>query len=310
MLSLFSLHPTKLIMPQNYTYSKIRKAITISFLLMLSTTLSYSQAGKLKKTELFCIPTAKFNNAASGYSFKVAIDSKENIAFNACSLPCIFIYNAKGEQLDSIKLPFTSCIRNLEFDENDNLLIMDNDELSIYQYDAEHKKLEYHPYQKPEDWFNLMNHYYKSFEISTIPTYYSNNDYLQDFYFTRFNYSYNLYFNYKNGYIYQCHYNFIKKIENHKMYSNQKKGNYWLSDNISIRSKILKIDDENKTVIYYDRFYNLIFEDFINGTIIVNPALEPNSEAARFDYSTNKNQDRIFGISAFNKQTIVISSWE
>ena len=283
------------------------------FLLLLSiflSTNSFGQDGKLKRTELFSIPTAKLNNVSSGYSFKIAVDSDENIAFNACSVPYIYIYTKSGEQTDSIKLPFTTCIRNMEYDEEENLLIMENDELNIYKYNKQKKLLETYPYQKPEDWFNKINQYFRDFQISTIPTYYSNNDFLQDFYFTRFHYSYNLFLNSKNGYIYQCHYNFIKKIENHKIYTNQKKENYWLSDNISIRSKILKIDDTNKTVIYYDRFYNLIYEDLINGTVTVNPALAPNSEAARFDYSTNKKQEKIFGISAFNKQAIVISVWE
>lgn len=259
---------------------------------------------------MFSIPTSKFNHASTGYSFKIAVDSKENLAFNACSLPFVFLFNSQGEQIDSIKLPFNTCVRNMEFNEQDNLLIMDNDELSIYEYDRENKHLESHPYQKPEDWFKMINHYYKAFELSTIPTYYSNNDYLQDFYFTRFNYSFNLFIDYKSGYIYQCHYNFIKKIPNHKMYTNLKKENYWLSDNISIRSKILRLDDDNKSVYYYDRFYNIIYENFNNGKIFVNPALEPNSEAARFDYSTSIKQDKIFGISAFNKQSIVISIWE
>lgn len=274
------------------------------------TTLSLAQEGKLKRTELFSIPTSKFNNSASGYTFKIAVDSKENIAFSACSRPYIFFYNNKGEQLDSVKLPFHSCIRNLEFDESDNLLIMDNDELSIYRYDVQQHQLTTHPYQKPEDWFKLINHYFKAFELNTIPTYYSNNDYLQDFYFTRFNYSYNLFLNHKNGFIYQCHYNFVKKIDNHKIYTNLRKENYWLSENISIRSKILKIDDDTKSVFYYDRFYNIIYENFRTGFVKVTAALSPNSEAARFDYSTNSKQEKIYGISAFNKQNIVISIWE
>ena len=170
-------------MKQNPPINILLIVKALAFLLLFTSNLSYSQTGRLKKTELFCIPTVKFNNAASGYSFKVAVDSKENVAFNACSLPCIFIYNAKGEQLDSIKLPFSACVRNLEYDEDDNLLIMDNDELSIYKYDTEHKKLETHPYQKPEDWFKMINHYYRSFEISTIPTYYSNNDYYPSHYY-------------------------------------------------------------------------------------------------------------------------------
>lgn len=257
---------------------------------------------------MFSIPTANFEGA-SGYSFKIAVDSKEHIAFNACSRSILFIYDNSGVLIDSVNLPFKKCIRSLEFDEDDNLLIMDNDELIIYRYDTKYHKLESLPYAKPEDWYNLLNHFYRNFDLPTIPTYYSNNDFLQEFYSTRFNYSYNLFLNYKNGFIYQCHYNFIKKIDNHKIYANLKKTNYWLSDNISLRSKLLMIDDDRKTAIYYDRFYNLIYENFITGIVTVNPALEPHSEAARFDYSVNKNQDKIYGVSAFNKSAIHISSW-
>ena len=88
-----------------------------------------------------------------------------------------------------------------------------------------------------------------------------------------------------------------------------KKGNYWLSDNISLKTKMLLVDDERKTAVYYDRFYNLIYENFQTGLVTVNAALLPNSEAARFDYAVNKNQDKIFGISVFNKTAIQISSW-
>jgi hypothetical protein len=269
----------------------------------------FAQEGRLYRKDLFTIPTSKFINAA-GYSFKVAVDSRENIAFNACSKPMVYIYDSTGRQTDSIALSFSTCIRNMEYDEDDNLLIMDNDELNIYRYSSRTRKLEALPYKKPEDWFRLLNHYYKNFDLSTIPTYYSNNDYLQDFYNTRFNYSYNLFLNHKDGFIYQCHYNFLKKITNHKMYVNLKKENYWLSDNISIRSKLLRIDDEKKTAFYYDRFYNLIYEDFNEGRIVVNAALTPNSEAARFDYSTNTAQEKIWGISSFNKKEIVISVWQ
>lgn len=277
-------------------------------LLFFNLSFGFAQEGRLARTELFTISTSRFEGA-SGYSFKIAVDSKENIAFNACSRPVIFIYNNKGEQIDSIELPFKKCVRTLEYDEDDNLLIMDNDEMNIFKYQKKYRKLETLPYSKPEDWYNLLNHYYRNFDLPTIPTYYSNNDYLQEFYSTRFKYSYNLFINYKNGFIYQCHYNFIKKIDNHKIYVNLKKPNYWLSDNLSLKSKLLLVDDERKTAIYYDRFYNLIYENFITGYVSVNAALEPNSEAARFDYSVNKNQDKVFGISGFNKAAIHISSW-
>lgn len=260
------------------------------------------------KTELFTIPTEKVEGAA-GYTFKIAADSKENIAFNACSRPMIYIYNNMGLEIDSIKLPTEKCVRALEYDEYDNLLIMDNNEQSIYRYNPKYKKLETLPYGKPEDWFNLLNHYYKNFELPSIPTYYSNNDYLQDFYFTRFSHSYNLYLNYKNGFIYQAHYNFVKKINNHKSYANMKKEDVWLSDNITPKAKVLLVSDENKSIVYYDRFYNLIYENTTTGSVVVNAALGSGSEPARFDYCTNIKQDKIFGISGFNKRSITISSW-
>jgi len=284
------------------------KTIKFILLLLLPAAL-YAQEGRLIKTELFTIPTEKIEGAA-GYTFKIAADSKENIAFNACSRPMIYIYNNMGIEIDSIKLPTEKCVRALEYDEYDNLLIMDNNEQSIYRYNPKYKKLETLPYGKPEDWFNLLNHYYKNFELPSIPTYYSNNDYLQDFYFTRFSHSYNLFLNYKNGFIYQAHYNFVKKINNHKTYANMKKEDVWLSDNMTPKAKLLLINDENKSVVYYDRFYNLIYENTQTGIVIVNAALNSGSEPARFDYCTNIKQDKIYGISGFNKRVITISSWK
>ncbi len=281
----------------------------ILLLVFLACYSSHAQEGRLYRTDLFTIPTEKVEGV-SGYSFKMAADSKENIAFNACSRPYVYIFNISGEQIDSIKLPNEKCVRALEYDEYDNLLIMDNNEQNIYRYSSKFRKLETLPYAKPEDWFTLLNHYYKHFEIPSIPTYYSNNDYLQDFYFTRFTYSYNLFLNYKNGYIYQAHYNYIKKINNHKSYANMKKEDIWLSDNLTPKSKILLVNDMNKSVVYYDRFYNLIFENTSQNKIVVNPALEANSEPARFDYCTNIKQEKIFGISGFNKRSISISSWK
>ena len=69
------------------------------------------------------------------------------------------------------------------------------------------------------------------------------------------------------------------------------------------------MDDENKSIVYYDRFYNLIYENFNSGKLTVNAALGANSEPARFDYCTNIQQNKIFGISGFNKKSISISSW-
>ena len=122
----------------NYFYHLILISIFL-------TTNSFGQEGRLNRTELFSIPTSKLNNAAAGYSFKIAVDNDENIAFNACSVPFVFIYTKNGEQIDSIKLPFTTCIRNIEYDEEDNLLIMDNDEFNIYKYNKQKKQLEIFP---------------------------------------------------------------------------------------------------------------------------------------------------------------------
>lgn len=267
-----------------------------------------AQEGRLRKTDLFTISSDKFPSA-SGFSFKIAADSKDNIAFNACSLPRIFLYSSSGNLVDSIELPTPKCIRAMEFDEQDNLLIMDNDEKIIYRYVVKYRKLESHPYTKPEDWYVLLNHYYRNFDLSSIPTYYSNNDFLQDFYSTRFNYSYNLFLNYHNGFIYQCHYNVLKEIDNHKSYYNLKKDNYWLSDHLTPKSKVLLVNDELRWAVYYDRFYNLIYENFNTGKVVVNAALEANSEPARFDYSSNIKQDKIIGVSRFSRKEITLSAW-
>ena len=88
-----------------------------------------------------------------------------------------------------------------------------------------------------------------------------------------------------------------------------KKENYWFSENLTPKSKLLLLSDEKKYIVYYDRFYNLIYENFTTGKITVNAALEANSEPARFDYATNSDQAKIYGISGFNKKEIVISSW-
>lgn len=278
-------------------------------LFLLHVQLIQAQEGRLIRKELFTIPASLFE-AASGHNFKIAVDSKENIAFNACSRSVVYLYTVNGTLIDSFGIPAKRCVRAMEFDEHDNLLIMDNNEESIYRYNVSSKKIETLPYQKPEDWFRLLNHFYKHFELQSIPTFYSNNDYLQDFYSTRFAYSYNLFLNYKNGFIYQTHYNFLKKINNKKTYINLKKENYWLSDNLTPKTKILLVNDEEKSAVYYDRFYNLIYENFQTGQVTVNAALAANSEPARFDYASGIKQDKIYGISGFNRRELTISSWE
>lgn len=285
------------------------KKCYLILLILLIGTLTKAEEGRLIKTDLFSIPTSMFE-ASSGHSFKIAVDGKENIAFNACSNPVVYFFKTDGTLFDSIRIPAKQCVRMMEFDEYDNLLVMDNNEQQIYKYNPSTQKIETIEYQKPEDWYRLLNHYFRYFELQSIPTYYSNNDYLQDFYSTRFAYSYNLFMNYHNGFIYQAHYNFVKRINNKKTYVNLKKSDYWLSDNLSPKSKILLVNDSSKQVVYYDRFYNLIYENCETGKLTVNAALVANSEPARFDYTSGIKQEKIYGISSFNKKQIVISCWK
>ncbi len=270
---------------------------------------SPSQAQVLLKTDLFTIPRS-FLEGTNTFSFKMAVDEQETIAFNCCSKPWIYLFNAKGALLDSLKVPFPGCVRNMEFDEYDNLLIMDNEESTLCRYyRGADKRQEIMKYTKPEDWYNQLNHYFRNFELPSIPTNYYNKAYTQDFYESRFDYNYNLYLNFQNGFIYQAFYNIIKKITNHKTYLGAKKEDIWVSDQVSIRSKMLLIDDTGKRVVYYDRFYTLIYEDFKNNLLIPTTSVAVNSEPARFDYSVNKKQDKIFGISGFDKYGVAISTW-
>ena len=263
----------------------------------------------LVKNELFTIPRS-YMQGSNTYSFALAVDENEIIAFSSCSRPWIYFFSNKGVLVDSLKMPFDGCIRMMEFDEYDNLLFLDNMETTMCRYYRNQKRTEIIKYTKPEDWYNQLNHFYRNFEIPSIPTNYYNKSYTQDFYESRFDYNYNLYLNFKNGFIYQGFYNIIKKITNHKTYLGAKKEDIWVSDMVSIRSKLLLIDDENKTVVYYDRFYNLVFEDFKNNRVIPTTCVQVNSEPARFDYAVNKKQNRIFGISSFDKNGVSISTWE
>lgn len=88
-----------------------------------------------------------------------------------------------------------------------------------------------------------------------------------------------------------------------------KREDIWVSEQVSIRSKLLLIDDERKAIVYYDRFYTLIYEDFKNNLVIPTTAINVNSVPARFDYSVNKKQDKIYGISSFDSYGVTISSW-
>src|SRR6187549_193176 len=109
------------------------KKYCLLLLLACSLTSSRAEEGKMIRNELFTIPTSLFEQS-SGFSFKIAADSKENIAFNACSRPVVYLYHIDGNVYDSIRIPAKQCVRMMEFDEYDNLLIMDNNEQAIYRY--------------------------------------------------------------------------------------------------------------------------------------------------------------------------------
>ena len=242
------------------------------------------------------------------FNFKMAVNSEELIAFNSCNRPVVYFIK-DGIIQDSLKLEYKGCIRNMEFDENDNLLIMDNEEKTIYRYSYRNWALEKLAYNKPEDWYIFQNHWYKFFEIGSVPTFYNNREYLQDFYYTRFDYSYNLYLNYNNGYIYQYAYNFIRKVGNRKTYLALKKGDLWFSDRLSNKCKMLLIDLDKEAVVYYNRALVLIFEDFKNNRIIEYSSPVPTSEPVQLDYATNKQQTKIWGVSAFDKDRISFATY-
>lgn len=262
---------------------------------------------QLVKEELFSIP----RNLIMGdgqFNFKIAVNSEEVIAFNSCNRPVVYFIR-NGKVTDSLKLEYKGCIRNMEFDENDNLLIMDNEEKTIYRYSYRNFAMEKLPYNKPEDWFIMQNHWYKFFEIGSVPTFYNNREYLQDFYYTRFDYSYNLYLNYSNGYIYQYAYNFIRKVGNRKTYLALKKDDLWFSDRLSNKCKMLLIDLERQVVVYYNRALVLIYEDFKNERILEYSSPVPNSEPVQLDYATNKSQKKIWGISSYSATKINFAAY-
>lgn len=271
----------------------------VAVLLVLFTTLVHAQ---LVREELFSINRSLIMGEGQ-FNFKIAVNSEEVIAFNSCNRPVVYFIK-NGMVTDSILLEYKGCIRNMEFDENDNLLIMDNEERIIYRYSYRNKALEKLNYNKPEDWYILQNHWYKFFEIGSVPTFYNNREYLQDFYYTRFDYSYNLYLNYSNGYIYQYAYNFIRKVGNRKTYLALKKDDLWFSDRLSNKCKMLLIDLERQAVVYYNRALILIYEDFNNGRLLEYAAPAPSGEPVQLDYATNKQQRKIWGISSFSKDKI------
>ncbi len=262
---------------------------------------------QLVKEELFSIPRSLIMGDGQ-FNFKIAVNSEEVIAFNSCNRPIVYFIR-NGKVTDSLKLEYKGCIRNMEFDENDNLLIMDNEEKTIYRYSYRNFAMEKLPYNKPEDWFIMQNHWYKFFEIGSVPTFYNNREYLQDFYYTRFDYSYNLYLNYSNGYIYQYAYNFIRKVGNRKTYLALKKDDLWFSDRLSNKCKMLLIDLDRQVVVYYNRALILIYEDFKNERILEYSSPVPNSEPVQLDYATNKSQKKIWGISSYTGDKINFAAY-
>lgn len=275
----------------------------------LAAKICIGQTGILAKTDLFTIPYDTLVSPGN-FVFRIAVDAEEIIAFNSCNAPYIYFINQKGQILEKIKLPYEGCVRNMEFDEFDNLMMMDNEEKTIYKYVRRTKKFETLPYTKPEDWYKSLNHFYKFFEISSIPTFYNNPDYIQDFYYTRFPYSYNLWLNYNDGYIYQFAYNFVRKIGNRKTYIALKRSDIWFSERLTNKCKPLLINRENETVVYFDRSLNLILEDFVQHKLFIYQCAEGHDEAVQLDFATNIKQQKVWGISQFSKKEITFSLWE
>ena len=269
--------------------------------------LSVAANCQLVKENLFTIDRHLIMGTGQ-YNFKMAVNSEGIIAFNSCNRPVVYFID-QGKIKDSISLEYKGCIRNIEFDENDNLLIMDNEEKTIFRYNHRDYAMEKLPYNKPEDWYIYQNHWYKFFEIGSVPTFYNNREYLQDFYYTRFDYSYNLYLNYSNGYIYQYAYNFIRKVGNRKTYLALKKGDLWFSDRLSNKCKMLLIDLEREVVVYYNRALVLIYEDFKNGKMLEYSSPVPSGQPVQLDYATNTHQKKIWGVSNFTEDKITFSAY-
>ncbi|MEY3343889.1 MAG: hypothetical protein RL090_1573 [Bacteroidota bacterium] len=282
----------------------MRFSLTVSVMMLIT---SVNVFGQLEREDLYSIPRHLIMGEGQ-FNFKMAVSSEEVIAFNSCNRPMVYFIK-NGKVLDSLKLEYKGCIRNMEYDEHDNLLIMDNEETTIYRFHNRTRAQEKLPYKKPEDWYRAQNHWYQFFEIGSIPTFYNNREYLQDFYYTRFDYTYNLYLNYQNGYIYQYAYNFIRKVGNRKTYLALKKDDLWFSDRLSNKCKMLLIDLENERIVYYNRALVLIFEDFKKGTQQEYKSNVPDGEPVQLDYATNKLQEKIWGVSKFDKEFIYFSAF-
>ncbi|MFM7175786.1 MAG: hypothetical protein ACKO0X_00015, partial [Bacteroidota bacterium] len=108
--------------------------------------LSFVANAQLEREELYSIP----RNLIMGdgqFNFKMAVNSEEVIAFNSCNRPMVYFIK-NGKVIDSLKLEYKGCVRNMEFDEHDNLLIMDNEETTIYRFHNRTKAQEKLPYKK------------------------------------------------------------------------------------------------------------------------------------------------------------------
>lgn len=279
------------------------------FFLGLIFPISAAAGIELVKEDLFKINISRIIGEGH-FNFKIAVDADETIAIASCNKNIVYYLSITGTIIDSLVVPFESCIRNMEFDEYDHLLIMDNDERFIYRHNRRKNKVEKINYTKPEDWYKELNHYYRHFEISSIPTFYVNTDYLQDAYNTRFNYSYNLWLNYQDGFIYQSAYNFIRKIGNHKTYVALKKTDLWFSERLSNKCKLLFIDRDREVAVYFNRSLSLFYEDFKNNIIREYPCPSRNNDGIQFDFSTNIQQKKIWGISAVDDNTFTLAVWQ
>lgn len=277
--------------------------------ILLSSFITVKAQFSLEKRDLFKLPINRIIGEGH-FNFKIAVDSREVVAIGSCNKQTIYYIERTGEVTDSLVLPFESCVRNMEFDEYDNLLIMDNEERFLYKHYRSKNKVEKLSYNEPEDWYRQLNHYYRHFEISSIPTFYINKEYLQDAYYTRFSYSYNLWLNYNDGFIYQSAYNFIRKIGNHKTYVALSKSDLWFSERLSNKCKLIFIDRDKEIAIYFNRALSLFYEDFRNNSIREYPCPSRGNEGIQFDFSTNLQQKKIWGVSALTDSTFTIAVWQ
>ncbi|MBK8846614.1 MAG: hypothetical protein IPO27_08775 [Bacteroidetes bacterium] len=262
----------------------------------------------LEKKVLFKIKRSKFVGPGP-FNFRIAVDSESRVAITSCNIKWIFLFNKNGQLIDSVKTPFSECVRLMEFDEFDRLQIADNNERIIYKINFERDLLDSAEYTNPEEWYNQLNHFYHLYNISSIPTAYCNPAFPQDNYKTRFSYSYNLYTNYTTGFLYQANHNFIRRLGTKRNYEPLRKRDVWFSDFINTRSKILWIDDFTKRAIFFDRSLKLYCEDYINDTYDIVDCSINAPEAAQFDFSTCYKKNLIIGVSGFDATSIEVSSW-